>query len=93
MIKPGLVQRAPYLNYFDVVNWIEKKYKVDIIWHWMIENAFYEVRNDTFQYLGLKELIKDKDTPEVMRVNLKLIETEFEEYLDKDGGLEFFISW
>jgi hypothetical protein len=62
-------------------------------WHWLLDHCFYEVSNPSSQYMNITEILKDKKTPSWVKEITQLIYDEFKDELDKDGGLEVWISW
>lgn len=62
-------------------------------WHWMINNAFYEVSNGTADYWNVIEILENEETPDWVKEITQLVYDEFIDELDDDGGLEVWISW
>lgn len=62
-------------------------------WHWLLDHCFSEVSNGSAQYWNIEEIIEDEDTPVWVIEITKLVQKEFKENLDTDGGLKVWISW
>jgi len=75
-------QDNPYLNY----------------WHWLIGNCFYELSNGCERYWNILEILEgdpgyEHDTPDWVKEITQMVYDEFKDDLDKDGGIEVYISW
>lgn len=76
-------------------NRIEKAYEVPYqdVWHWLMDNAFYDISNGSMQYLAV-DLI-DEDTPDYVQTVLNAIyETVPEDHpARKYGSINFYVHW
>ena len=62
-------------------------------WHWITDHSMTEVRNDTYDYWNLKDILDSETAPHWVKEITQLCYDEFEDELDKDGGVEVWISW
>jgi hypothetical protein len=86
--------------YKDFVKWRNEKGYPDHetikyldYWHWLLDNCFCDIDNGSSAYWNMGEILNDDDSPKWVREITQLFFDEFKDDLDKDGGLEVWISW
>lgn len=87
--KPKMIVGNPYWDYFQVIDYIEKKYEISVrdyankfkhnldFWHWLCDNDVTDSNNGSFFYLQVDRFLKERETPKWVKEILQLIKDEF----------------
>lgn len=93
MNKPQKHSLEAY-DYNEVIEYIEKKYNIQTrkrgedFWHWLLDNAFYEMSNGCYQNLYVLELMRNLGEDDWQYDILRLIYDEYQE-----DEMEFYVWW
>jgi hypothetical protein len=104
MDKPSFIVGEPYLNYFDVIKYLQEKYKITDkqkreFWDWVLDDSMNDVHNGSFIYLSINPetfykrfYIRDiEDFNDTYPNVIEIITLLWNEYQKED--LKFYVSW
>jgi PII-like signaling protein len=102
MDKPSFIVGEPYLDYFDVMKYLQEKYEFTHsekrhFWKWILDDSMNDVHNGCFIYLPIYNFHERYYIQDIEKFNddhpivVEIINMLWNEYGKED--LKFYVSW